>query len=322
MNILITGATSFIGKVLAQELINRGYEVYGTFRPDSPRKEGLPAGLHPVECSLNEPEKLLDAGIPKITVCIALAWGETTREGRMDRDAQEHNVACTLKVMETVKQLGCERFIFAGSQAEYGVTMERVSAGECPKEKITEMTPARPISEYGKCKLQVLKEGRKLAASLGMTYIHMRIFSTYGPGDTPTSLVSVCMKAFTAGEPVTLSPCRQMWNYLYVRDCAAAIAGLAECPFILSPEDEECEHVVNVASEVSMQLSAYVRLIHETIGTGTYTHEEKSAPAEGTPWLDADITKLKAYTGFTERIEFTEGIKLLAEDARCRMNGD
>ena len=45
------------------------------------------------------------------------------------------------------KNLGCSRFLFAGSQAEYGVTTRQRIEGHCDESIL-----CRPISAYGKAK--------------------------------------------------------------------------------------------------------------------------------------------------------------------------
>ena len=58
---------------------------------------------------------------------------------------------------------------------------------------------AVPVSEYGKDKLEVCRRAGEEAKALGIDYIHARIFSVYGPGDHPWSLVSTCLNTFLKG---------------------------------------------------------------------------------------------------------------------------
>ena len=141
-----------------------------------------------------------------------------------------------------------------------------------------------------------------------MSYVHMRIFSVYGPGDHETSLVSQCVKTFAGGGHIDLSSCRQMWNYLYADDCARAAADLAGCVLTSGEDDPGYAPVVNVASEVSRPLAAYVEEIRETLGSGSYTLNGDREAAEGTPWLEPDVSKLRRLTGFAETTGFREGV--------------
>ena len=242
MNVLITGATSFLGAETARAFLAAGCEVWAPVRPSSKRLGFLPVHerLHRVDIDMNEIRRLPETGIPSPEVCVHFAWSGEGVRGRMDPEIQAQNVRNTLALIRVMGETGCRRFLFAGSQAEYGVTLERVEArkmspaAEAAPElsgityMVSEETPCHPISEYGKGKLRILKEGAELAGSFGMEYLHMRIFSVYGEGDHETSLISSCVQAAKEGRTAELGPCRQQWNFLHVKDCAAAILALAE----------------------------------------------------------------------------------------------
>lgn len=230
MNYLVTGATSFLGAAVAGELLSRGHQVYAPVRKTSANLSALPEDpcFHRIPVSMEEIGTLPAQGIPVPEVCIHFAWGGVGVRGRMDPGIQKKNLAHTMELIRTAADMGCRRFLFAGSQAEYGVTLERVREGSMPAGPIPETAECRPVSLYGQYKLRTLKEGGALAASLGMEYFHLRIFSVYGPGDHETSLVSSCIRAAAAGETAELGPCAQQWNFLHVRDCAALIAALSE----------------------------------------------------------------------------------------------
>lgn len=316
MNIIITGVSSFIGRALSRQLISEGYEVYGVVRPSSKNKAGLSdiKKLHIIECDISECGNLLDENLPPMYACVHLSWGGTTKEGRQNPEINAVNEFDTLRMIKTAKELGCERFIFAGSQAEYGVTLDRVNNNEASGDPINETYPCRPLSEYGKSKLKMLTSGGNLCRELGMTYIHLRIFSTYGEGDRQTTLVSSCVKAFSEDTHIELTNCRQLWNMLNIRDCAKAISDMISCVFTL-PDDEDPEnHVINIASDDTRPLYEFVDAIHKRIGKGSCGFTRINESPEGTPYLNPDITKLKALTGFVPQVSFDEGIDRMLED--------
>ncbi len=161
-----------------------------------------------------------------------------------------------------------------------------------------------PVSEYGKDKLEVLKLCSREAQSLGLTYIHARIFSVYGPGDHPWSLISTCMDTFLKGGSMELGACTQMWNFLYVKDCAKALAGLllAKAP----------GGVYNVAGEDTRPLKSYIQDLHRLCGgRGAYLYGKRPPNAEGTVSLLPDINKLQKEVGFRQETSFDTGIRLM-----------
>lgn len=361
MKILITGATSFLGAETARAFLRAGDEVYAPVRPSSKRTGFLPQdpSLHRINIDMDEIGRLPETGIPSPEVCVHFAWSGVGVRGRMDPEIQERNVRNTLMLIRTLGEMGCRRFLFAGSQAEYGVTLERVMAAADTAEQqnpvapggagqgaggpVTEAEACRPISGYGKAKLRILEEGAVLAQRFGMEYVHMRIFSVYGEGDHETSLVSSCVGAAREGRRAELGPCRQLWNFLHVRDCAAAVLALAKCGSLAAGAAERGSETVDgpaepgigsaaAAAESGTADSSLAGLIYN-IGSGDtrplrdfvqevfdiaaacgydgagFSLNDRPAGPEGTPYLSPDISKICRATGWKPEISFKEGIR-------------
>jgi len=159
-----------------------------------------------------------------------------------------------------------------------------------------------PVSEYGKDKLEVCRRASEEAERLGITYIHARIFSVYGPGDHPWSLVSTCIDTFLRGGHMEMGACTQMWNFLYITDAARALAGLllAKAP----------AGVYNVAGEDTRPLKEYIEELHGLCGgKGTYEYGKRLPNAEGVVSLMPDISKLTRAAGFRQEVSFGDGIR-------------
>ena len=175
-------------------------------------------------------------------------------------------------------------------------------------EKIDEEFEAAPISEYGKAKLRVLNELKNLCRVLDMDYIHLRIFSTYGYKDHETSLVSCVMKACIFNEKIDLSACKQLWNYIYIKDCVQAIYKLIGVAY-----DEELSKnpIFNIGSFDTKRLYDFALEIADTLQCAkeNISFERKVESKEGIPYLNPDISKLEKYTGFKQEYSFREGIK-------------
>ena len=72
----------------------------------------------------------------------------------------------------------------------------------------------------------VYQQATKAAKELGVDYIHTRIFSVYGPGDHPWSLIETCIRTFLANGNMEMGPCTQQWNFLYVQEAAQILVKL------------------------------------------------------------------------------------------------
>lgn len=296
MRVVVTGATSFIGRAVTKELLSKGHQVFGIVRPDSPGRrlwaeDGnltlLGLGLEGIDGLLREPEIKEGAD-----AWLHLGWEGAGSANRQNPEVQARNIDYALNALKTAWALGCSRFLFSGSQAEYGI-VEGVMRedGKC-----------RPVSEYGKDKLKVLNLCAEKGEQLGITYLHARIFSVYGPGDHPWSLISTSMDTFLKGGFMELGACTQMWNFLYVRDCARALGALllAKAP----------GGVYNVAGEDTRPLRSYIEELHRLCGgNGSYRYGNRPPNAEGEVSLMPDIQKLKDAVGFCQEISFETGIR-------------
>lgn len=195
MKIVVTGATSFLGAAFVNHLLQLNHSVYAIIRPNSVHRKALPEkkeNLQVVEMELGKMNELPLVIKEECDYFVHFGWDGSGSKNRMQQGIQQKNAADSLKALEGAERLGCQRFLFAGSQAEYGQCQ-----GAIREEQI-----CRPVSEYGKAKLnfyhsakEVCRQRQKTGESQ-MEYIHARIFSVYGSGDHPWSLVSSCLDTF------------------------------------------------------------------------------------------------------------------------------
>jgi len=142
---VITGPTGAIGTALCRELAASGIRVYAVCRPDSPRCAAIPKHelIQTVACDLSELAKLPRLIPNGADAFYHFAWAKTTGTGRNDMPAQIDNIRYTIDAVDAANALGCQVFVGAGSQAEYG----RVEGVLQPQ------TPCFPENGYGMAKL-------------------------------------------------------------------------------------------------------------------------------------------------------------------------
>ena len=274
MKIIITGSTSFLGRAAAEIFAEKGWEAVLLRHSFEEEAERLPVHAD---------------------VWLHFAWAGVGSAGRSDPAIQHFNIAMAQRAAQKASELGCVRFLFAGSQAEYGHAQDG-----SPKR---EEGPAEPVSEYGRAKLEVCRLLTDFFRQRGTDYIHMRLFSVYGPGDHETSLVTSLVKGFSEGREMQLGNCSQAWNYLYIDDAAKAIALLCE---------KGGPGIWNVGGTDTRPLREYVEEIRRiTGGTGIAAFGTRADNAEGPADLSPDISRLEAL-GFRQQVSFEEGIRRMA----------
>ncbi len=305
MNVVVTGATSFLGRALVDRLLIEKNQVFAVIRPGSKNIGSLAAereGLVRIERNLEELHDLDQVIHEPCQAFYHFGWDGSGSENRMKREVQQKNVEDSLKALEGARRLGCKRFLFSGSQAEYGIHNDTMK----------EEMPCNPVSEYGRAKLEFLNRALELTENWKKTdvsemeYIHTRIFSVYGPGDHPWSLVESCLKAFCRGEYISLGECTQIWNFLYLDDCIQALILLME------QEKESVSGIYNVAGpeRENRPLREYIRTMYEVLGFhGSYSYGRRAPNAEGPANLIPDIKKLEKATGWQPLVDFPEGIR-------------
>ncbi len=205
-------------------------------RSSAPAVTAPPSATHlPLPALADDPASLIDAWVH-------FAWDGVGSAGRSDTNIQIENIQNAKKAYLYAKLLGARKFLFAGSQAEYGRGNHRVPL---------------PVSPYGKAKLSFGRWATEQSLlseiydDAPMQFIHMRIYSVYGSGDHETSLVNTVLRAALRHEAITLGPCEQRWNYLEVHDLARAIR------ILLSSEDTRTG-IYDIAGSDSRMLKKYV----------------------------------------------------------------
>lgn len=223
---IVTGGTSFIGIALIKELLNNSYEVTAVIRPESSRSDILRKeckNANIVECDiscLNNLNKYvaIDNSKIKYDVFYHVGWSSNFPNPRYNLKGQMQNVVYTKNAMLVSSELGCEKFLCVGSQAECGLVDRFINS----------RTSENPITAYAKAKCEAYKECAKLCDAVGVDLYWPRLLSAYGPYDRSGTLVMSCIDACIQHKKLALSRAEQIWDYVYVDDVARALRLITE----------------------------------------------------------------------------------------------
>lgn len=291
---VVTGPTGAIGTALCLELAQNGIAVYAVCRPGSHRASALPKheNILRVECDVAELSRLPEWIPNGADVFYHFAWAHTIGPGRNDMPAQVDNIRYTIDAVHAAKVLGCQVFIGAGSQAEYG-RAEGVLRPE---------TPCFPENGYGMAKLCAGQMSRVECQKLGMDHVWARILSVYGPGDGPKTMISSVIDQLLRGEKPALTAGVQKWDYLFSADAARA--------FRLIAQHGVSGSIYPLGSGEARELKEYICIMRDQIdpnlplGFGEIAY----GPLQ-VMHLQADISSLRTDTGFIPEVKFETGIK-------------
>ena len=302
-NVIITGGTGFLGRNMIQRLCREGYQVWAVVRPDSPNAALLPQcdALHVLPLSLDRAETAIDLFPQDCEAFFHFAWRGVNRK-EIDNDlVQRANIDLSLKAVDLASRLGCACFVFSGSRSEYGALQGRYrETAEC-----------LPLVAYGKAKLEFGRQAAAICRKHGMRYLHARIFSVYGPGDHPWSLIQTTLRHMLRDEPIDLSLCTQLWNYIDVRDMADLMLTMLQKRSEIPSEDSG---IFNVASNDIRPLRDFVEEMRSITQTkselryGAYRQSVESAQS-----LVPDMEKVERILNWQSKIPFSVGIRHLIE---------
>jgi GDP-4-dehydro-6-deoxy-D-mannose reductase len=180
MRALITGISGFAGQHLKRNLLENGYQVWGSSRKPSDTETGE-SDYKQVQLNLSENlhdiVALLDRIQPNVIFHLS---GQSSVKRSWDHVAEtlQSNVMESIQLLEAVKQSSVRDrcvVLTVGSSEEYG------KVAELP---ITEDTATHPTNPYGVSKLALGHLAKQYAVSHQLKVIHVRAFNHIGPGQS------------------------------------------------------------------------------------------------------------------------------------------
>jgi len=185
MNVLVTGATGFIGGNLARELWRRGDDVRALVRPGSNRLIIEDTGIVPVEGDILDRQSI-DRAVQGCEAVFHVAAAYTFWS-KNPEEVSRTNVEGTLNVLNAAREAGVSRTVYTSTVGTIG--LPKTGLGD-------EATPLESKSlhgDYKRSKLQAEKEALSLAAE-GMPVVVVNPTAPVGPWDvkpTPTGRMVV-----------------------------------------------------------------------------------------------------------------------------------
>lgn len=300
--VIVTGATSFIGKALIERILEmKQYEVVAVVAPNSLRKKNIPESgkIHIIEADLKDMDMINVKALDDVDIIFHVAWSSRFNNPRYNLEGQMQNVDYMGKIINLGRKIGCRKVLGIGSQAECGRVLE----------PIAESTPDKPETAYAIAKCHAYEKGMKLCEQYGIDFYWPRILSAYGPGDNMHTMIMSCLDAAVYNKKIALTKCDQIWDYIYVSDVANALIGIADkgIPGIKYTLASGCgKKLVDYISEIAEITSA--SFLMDGIGQKEYVDGQVM-------YLVGDIRRLSADIGFQPVISFSDGIqKILAEN--------
>ncbi len=296
--VVVTGATSMVGVALIEECIRNEVYVLALVRKKSRKINRLPVSkfVSFSECDLEEMNQYV-VKQNDYDVFYHFGWSNTDKEGRSDVRKQYENIEYCLNAMELAEKLGCKKFVGAGSQAEYGIHLER---------KTNPQSALNPQDAYGVAKAAAGKLCSIEATRRNIDFSWVRIFSLFGKYELPETLIQTMIPRMLKDERCALTEGTQNWDYLYSADAGEA--------FYLVGERAVGNNFYCLGSGHAQPLKQYVEIMKDVLnskselGFGDIPYIGKKSNG-----MCADILALQNDVGWSPKTSFAEGILLEAE---------
>lgn len=283
MNVLLTGASGFLGRYVLEQLKADGDNVFALSSKAQPEEQGV---------TWLQADFLHDDLTPiieqvKPNRVVHMAW----ECGRYDETVHMDWVAASLRWMDALRDHGCEHLLTIGSSMEY-----QWSEQPCHETD----TPLQPSTMYGHAKLALGQLVSAYCQRSNIKHCHARAFFICGVGEGERRLIPAAIRALQNGEPFTCNSGHAYRDYLDAQDVASSIAMLSQ---------KQTDDTVNVAAGKAVQL----RELMDAVGRAFDRPDLLSygEPKEGAPRdiALADVHKLQEALGFVPAFDPNDTIK-------------
>jgi len=204
-SILITGATGFLGNHLLPTLQQQNFSIKITTRQLlSPISHNIPS------IQINNIDQTTDwsEALKEVDCVIHLAArAHILKDESIDPKLQfyQTNTAATANLVKQAIAQGVKHFIFMSSVGAMATTSEQV---------LTEASPCKPDTPYGKSKLQAEQAIKELCENTSMSWTIIRPPLIYGPRN-PGNMQRL-LKLVQTGLPLPLGAINNQRSFLYV----------------------------------------------------------------------------------------------------------
>lgn len=301
--VLLAGAGGFIGPRLTAALLARGASVEAVVRPGSVAGplEKISGALRVHRCDLASSVavgELLRRLRPTLVVNLARGRGEASAEQR--RRLLRDTLFSAAELLESARNVGCERFVQLGSPTEYG-------PADVP---LAEERRLEPRTALGAAKAAATELCLAADRGGGLRAAVLRPFVVYGPGERPERLISRAISAAREGRAVRLTGSDACRDWVYVDDvvegCMLALDGRAD------------GEAVNLATGVQTSNREVVDLVAATLGRPIQIdpEPEPARPWDAASWVGA-TQKASRLLDWRARTPLASGIAALAGEAEA-----
>jgi len=259
LNVLVSGASGFIGRHLCRDLLNNSHTVFGITSKTMPWHD---KNVNWMEADISDPIRKIDIASFDIDAIVHLAWPDLD-----NYQCPQHLELHPEQHFQWLKHLigqGVTKVQVVGTCFEYGLQ----------EGCLNESNTTNPVTAYGKGKGLLRKKLEALKAVNPFSLQWVRLFYLYGEGQRPSSFVPLLKTAIQSNQSVfRMSQGDQLRDFLDVSIISKCLSNLLETQqegtfnccsnSPVSMKDLAQNLIADASSNLTLELGYYPYSIHE-----------------------------------------------------------
>lgn len=286
---IVTGANGFVGNAVANELSRNGMKIIAVVNNNTDRVKD--SDFEVIKCKMAD-YKELENSVDSANIFYHFAWNGSAGPLRADYNVQLDNVKQSLDALQVAKNIGCKRFVSAGSIMENETIDAVFTNGNKPGVGYI----------YGAGKTAFHLIGIPLALNIGIEMIVGMITNAYGIGEKSPRLVNTTIRKCLNKETPEFTSGTQNYDFVYIDDVARAFRCIGE--------NGKPYHKYIIGSSNAKPLREFLLEMQKSIAP-EIEFKFGNVPFSGVdlPLSTFDCSDLEKDTGFKATVSFSEGCR-------------
>ena len=173
-SVLVVGGAGYVGSHTAKQLTKNGFTPVVLDRDIKTKPWATQYGPA-FECNLPRDIDFLKEIVHRYNIDSCIHFAAHTQVGESVRDPSKYyknNVIMTVQLLDKLREIGVNKFVFSSSAAVYGVPANGIAEDDA--------TDLQPINPYGRSKLMVENILKDYYVAYGLSSISLRYFNAAG----------------------------------------------------------------------------------------------------------------------------------------------
>ena len=295
MNVLVTGASGYVGRALVKSLLADGINVFAIIRKNTDKRllnHGL-AGLHVDNGDDNQLLKFVKGSNCEGVIHLASYFTVSHNTCEL-YDLINSNVLFSTRIIDISCNHGISWFLNIGTFWEH-----------------LDCSDYFPVNLYAATKKAFENISRYYIEQFNLKYLTLKINDTYGPGDKRNKIINLWFNTIKNGASLKMSPGDQLIDIVYIDDVVDALRIAMKRLCNDGIERKKCE-TYRISAIEKYSLKELSKLFEESVGRKLKI-EWGALPYRSNEVMNPSCP-FKIVPGWTPKISIKKGLSMLSQE--------